>query len=253
MGRKSQAQRIEDAKTTYSLWADAGHASEKPALFISQMIHSMERGKYPTKGQRSWLDSLVEEGAAAFPKVHNVERLARIDKAIATVGVDNVNVLSDFRFKLKKGWDLSGKQEAFLESILQQAEEIQRDGLPEWSDEEHILIDAVLRFGSNIKQDYYGYSNNKIERARNIKNFYDLHGTISKSHMESLQYSFKGAFRDLTSGKFPVGSLVRCGQKNGVVVRECYVDQRGSLRVDVLVDGVIEEAAYSHLGKRLKK
>lgn len=253
MGRKSQAQRIEDAKTTYSLWADAGHANEKPAVFISQMIHRMERGKYPTKGQRNWLDSLVDEGANAFPKVHNIDRLARIDKAIATIGVDNVNVLSDFRFKLKKGWDLSDKQEAFLESILQQAEEIQREGLPVWTDEEHALISSVLRFGSNIKQDYYGYSNNKIDRARNIKNFYDLHGTISKSHMDSLQYSFKGAFRDLTSDKFPVGSLVRCGNKNGVVVRSCYVDQRGALRIDVLAGGVIEAAPYSSVGKRLLK
>ena len=73
MARKSQAQRLDDAKATLKLWEDAGLSQAKPALFISQMVQSMERGRYPSAGQRKWLDSLTEEGVNAFPVIHNPE------------------------------------------------------------------------------------------------------------------------------------------------------------------------------------
>lgn len=254
MARKSQAQRLSDAAQVLALWEAAGHGQEKPALFISQMIQRMERGKYPSAGQRKWLDSLTDEGAAAFPVTHNQDRLAEIDEAINTTAMSRVDVLRDFRYKLKKGWNLSEKQEAFLASLLEQARDLRANGLPTLDDDEKLLVESLLRYGSTVGNgDYYGYQQGKVAFIREVKEFYFIHKTVTKNHIESLRKMFKGVTKALTEKKHQVGSLVPAAGRNGIVMSDAYVNDDGKLMIDVMASGKLRAVQYNLVGKRLLK
>jgi hypothetical protein len=254
MARKSQAQRLEDARTILALWVDSGHEQEKSALFMGQMIQRMERGKYPSAGQRKWLDSLTEEGAAAFPVTHNQDRLAEIDEAINTNAMSRVDVLKDFRYKLKKGWNLSEKQEAFLSSLLEQASDLRTNGLPVLSKDEKFLVESLIRHGSTVgKGDYYGYQQGKVNFISEVREFYANHQTVTKNHIQSLRKMFKGVTKALTEKKHPVGSLVPAAGRNGIVMSDAYVDDNGEVRIDVMASGKLRAVQYSLVGKRLLK
>jgi hypothetical protein len=254
MARKSQAQRLSDAICTLTSWELAGHGQEKPALFLSQMIQRMERGKYPSAGQRKWLDSLTDEGAAAFPVTHNQDRLIEIDEAINTTAMSRVDVLRDFRYKLKKGWNLSEKQEAFLSSLLEQARELRANGLPALNGDEKFLVESLLRYGETVGNgDYYGYQQGKVAFIREVKEFYFIHKTVTKNHIESLRKMFKGVTKALTEKKHPVGSLVPAAGRNGIVMSDAYVDANGKLKINVMAAGKLKDVPYAQVGKRLIK
>ena len=254
MARKSQAQRLLDAKLTLTLWEAHGHVQEKPALFISQMIQRMERGKYPSAGQRKWLDSLTDEGVAAFPVTHNSDRLAEIDKAIATCAMQNIDTLRDFRYKLKKGWNLSEKQEAFLGSLIEQARDLRENGLPVLTESDKQFVEALLRHGGSTgKNDYYGYKQGKLSFIHEVSSFYDIHGTVTARHIESLRKMFKGVTKALTEKKHSIGSLVPAAGRNGIVMSEAYVDDNGKVMIDVMASGQLKAVHYKLVGKRLLK
>jgi hypothetical protein len=254
MARKSQAQRLLDAKLTLTLWEAHGHMQEKPALFISQMIQRMERGKYPTAGQRKWLDSLTDEGVAAFPVTHNQDRLDEIDAAINTNAMQSVDVLRDFRFKIKKGWNLSEKQEAFLASLLEQALDLRENGLAELTEDEKFLVESLLRHGGTTgKNDYYGYQQGKTSFIFEVREFYKIHGTVTSRHIQSLRKMFKGVTKALTEKKHPIGSLVPAAGRNGIVMSAVYVSVNGMVMIDVMASGKLKAVPYSNVGKRLLK
>jgi len=254
MARKSQEQRLTDAKVTLKLWQDNGHGQEKPALFIGQMIQRMERGKYPTTGQRKWLDGLTDGGAGSFPVVHNQSRLDEIDAAINTNAMQAVDVLTDFRYKLKKGWSLSEKQEAFLASLLEQALDLRENGLPELTEDEKFLVESLLRHGGTTgKNDYYGYQQGKSSFVREVKDFYTIHGTVTARHIQSLRKMFKGVTKALTEKKHAVGNLVPAAGRNGIVMSDAYVDNNGEVRIDVMAAGQLKAVPYARVGKRLLK
>jgi hypothetical protein len=254
MARKSQVQRLTDAAHTLTLWEVAGHGQEKPALFISQMIQRIEAGKYPSAGQRKWLDSLTDEGVSAFPVTHNQDRLDEIDEAINTNAMSRVDVLHDFRFKLKKGWNLSEKQESFLASLLEQARDLRTNGLPALTDDDKHLVESLLRFGSTVGNgDYYGYQQGKAAFISEVKEFYFVHKTVTKNHIQSLRKMFKGVTKALTEKKHPIGSLVPAAGRNGIVMSAVYVSVNGMVMIDVMASGKLKAVPYSNVGKRLLK
>lgn len=254
MARKTQAQRLTDAVRTLKLWEAAGHGQEKPAMFISQMIQRMERGKYPTTGQRKWLDSLTDEGTAAFPIEHNTERLAEIDEAINTTAMSHTDVLEDFRYKLKKGWSLSEKQEAFLASLLEQARDLRENGLPVLDKDEKFLVESLLRHGSTVgRNDYFGYQQSRLRFVQEVSEFYAKHQSVTHVHLQRLRKMFKGVTRALTENKHSVGDLVPAMGRNGVVMSDAYVDDSGRLLIDVLASGQLKAVPYKEVGRRLLK
>jgi len=125
MARKSQALRLEQAETLLAAYDTAGLGAEYNARFIRDMVSRLQRAKYPTKRQRDWLDGLIDEGIPA-PK-GDLVYIAALDEALATEGIDFAEILTDFRGKLARGWDLSVKQKAWCDSLLEKAKSL-RDG-----------------------------------------------------------------------------------------------------------------------------
>jgi hypothetical protein len=168
--------------------------------------------------------------------------------------MSRVDVLRDFRYKLKKGWNLSEKQEVFLASLLEQAADLRVIGLPTLSDDERRLVEALLRHGKTIgKGDYYGYQQGKVAFIQEVTAFYSTHGTVTKHHIESLKKMFKGATKALTEKKHEIGNLVPAMGRNGIVMSDVYVDDCGDLRIDVMASGMLKAVRYGKVGKRLLK
>ena len=106
--RKSKQLRLSQAEDLLQKYEAAGIATAGPGRFLSDMTRKMRSGKYPTTRQRAWLDKLIDEGVPE-PK-GDLEYIAKIDEALTTEGIDFAQVLTDFRGKLARGWELSEKQ-----------------------------------------------------------------------------------------------------------------------------------------------
>jgi len=127
MPRKSRELRLSQTKNLIEDFSQAGigHA-DRSFRFMNDMVLRLERGKGLSTGQRKYLDSLIEQGV---PKLKNEERVNEILAAAKVDGMQKVSsALSDFAFKIGKGWSLSEKQEKFLSSLLAKAEALKVNG-----------------------------------------------------------------------------------------------------------------------------
>ena len=126
MARKSLEVRLSQTRSLMEQFDAAGLNSDRSYRFMADMAYRMERGKGMSKGQRKYLDSLIDQGV---PTPKNEERVNEILAAAKVDGMQQVSsTLSDFAFKLGKGWSLSEKQEKFLSSLLSKAETLRTEG-----------------------------------------------------------------------------------------------------------------------------
>jgi len=94
------------------------------------MCYRLGLGKGLSKKQREWLDTLIEEGVPV-PKGDPL-LIAKIESAKEVDGMQHRHtVLGEFLRKIRNGWDLSDKQENFLEIMLNEAEDLRQNG--KWS------------------------------------------------------------------------------------------------------------------------
>ena len=256
MARKAQSLRLAQAKQTLDAYSSAGLATVSQARFMSDMIRRMERNKYPTKRQREWLDSIIEEGVPT-PK-GDQEYIAKIDKAISTDGIDFAQILVDFRGKLQRGWDLSAKQKSWCDSLLEKAEAI-REGTfwkPDAELTERIKLAVSCKICYNAT---YWHTHSGGARAMGKAEAW-LAGdmiTIDEWTVNKLFKSVTGRLREMENVKFGVGSLAYCpiydketGQSKklpGVVVSAPKPTPHG-VSFDVLVNGNV--VSSTRLSKR---
>jgi hypothetical protein len=64
---------------------------------------------------------------------------------------------------------------------------------------------------------------------------------------------FKGVSRALSETKHPIGSLVPAAGRNGIVMSGAYVNEAGTLMIDVMASGKLKPVYYNSVGKRLLK
>ena len=133
MARKSLEVRLSQTRSLMEQFDTAGLNSDRSYRFMADMAYRMERGKGMSKGQRKYLDDLIDQGV---PTPKNAERVKAILAAADVDGMQQVaQTLKDFAFKLGKGWNLSEKQEKFLTSLLAKAETLKVEGRFRPSDE----------------------------------------------------------------------------------------------------------------------
>ena len=127
MPRKSKELRLSQTKSLIEGYHQAGigHA-DRSFRFMNDMVLRLERGKGLTSGQRSYLDSLIDQGV---PAIKNQDRVNEIITASEVDGMQEVaNTLRDFAYKIGKGWALSEKQEAFLSRLMHKAKQLKATG-----------------------------------------------------------------------------------------------------------------------------
>ena len=168
MPRKSAKLRLSQAEELYKSYSDEGMTESKGGRFIRDMIARLSRGRGLSKGQRNWLDSLIEEGVPQ-PKGDQV-LLAKIDQAIETPGMERRrDILSDFRRKVFNGWNLSPKQTQWLSSMIADAETLRIEG--PWTPNEEQLQDmrdiaALSRGYNSVYWSTHGGTWRAVEKIR---------------------------------------------------------------------------------------
>lgn len=174
MPRKSAALRLSQAKELYASYQEAGLEGMKGGRFIRDMVFRLDRGRGLSKGQRNWLDSLIEEGVPQ-PK-GNRELLSKIDDAIATVGMESkAGILNDFRFKIYNGWDLSPKQSKWLQDMLTDAEDLKING-PWMPDENQIqLMRDIAALSRGYNSAYWSTHGGTYRAVGKIRDFLEVY------------------------------------------------------------------------------
>lgn len=125
MPRKSRQLRLAQAKELSALYVEAGFFGNKRHRFITDMVNRLEHRDI-SGGQKKFLDSLIEQGA---PEVKNPERVAEIKAAMEVDGMQHrLDPLASMLRSVAGGWELSEKQEKFLNMLLEEAQRIKKDG-----------------------------------------------------------------------------------------------------------------------------
>jgi len=256
MARKSQTLRLSQAKETLAAYTAAGLETASQARFVRDMINRMERSRYPTKRQRDWLDSIIDEGVPV-PK-GDPEYIAKIDAALATEGIDFTQVLTDFRGKLVRGWDLSPKQKSWCDSLIKKAEEIRSDEYwrPDAALTERIklAVSVEICYNSHYWSTHSGGANAMSKAkdwlAGNVK-------IIDEWTVNKLLKTVAGKLREVENPRFEPGSMGYLSVFNrekgehermlGIIVGG-PVPSSGGIAYEILVNG--EVLTSVNIGKR---
>ena len=152
MARKSRELRINQARSLMNEYETTGFASDRSYRFMCDMVSRLSAGRGISKGQRKYLDDLIDQGVPA-PKNE-----ARVNEILAAAEVDGMQkveqTLKDFAYKLGKGWSLSEKQEKFLTNLIAKAKTLSIDGRFRPSDEMIIDLENAVKV-CNSKSGYY--------------------------------------------------------------------------------------------------
>jgi hypothetical protein len=223
--------------------------NDRSAQFMRDVIVRMQRKKGLTGGQRKYVDSLIDQGA---PVVHNLEMCDIIEAAIAVPGMEtSAQPLSDFRYKLSKGWNLSEKQKVFLDNMLEQANKLRAEGLPVLTEREHAVVRGLLQFASRQNSYYWSHRPGAARACENAKRFYELHNTLTGRQLEYLKGSFKGVVRRYEIPRLAAGSLGYVQRNPAMIVSAPYFSEHSGVLVqDVLVAGEMKTVREDQLGKR---
>jgi hypothetical protein len=250
MTRKSRGQRLAEATQLQAAYDAAGLSQDRSYLFIRDMAVRLARRDI-TGGQKKYLDSLITQGV---PQLQNVERCAEIDAAIATPGMGHMSdPLTDFKFKLSKGWNLSEKQEKFLASLLTQAATLQAHGMPALTPEQLVRLESMFRIAKSRGGWFWQHRPGQARAVDNAQTCYADHGSIPADTYGRLEHIFRGPIKKMDSPRLPSGSLAYTRGAAVVVVTDPYIDEHGRLVQDVLQNSDMVTALEDSLSKRAPK
>jgi hypothetical protein len=211
MARKSKDQRISDTRTAIPRWQAAGR--DREVRFMEDMIDRLEHGQGLSPRQRSWLDELAATEPPPPPE-KNLGLIARCQAAVEHLGQRDASIVRDFVGRLNRGWKLSDKQTTFLESLLQKAETLAKDGpwqpSPEQLAEGVFAAQVVVSRGSHWKGTHMGVTT----AAHRILSTHGVEARPTELEpadewcFEKVTGSVGPAVREFRQPKFHVGEMV---------------------------------------------
>jgi hypothetical protein len=267
MPRKSQAKRLEEGRALSILYTEAGLTTSWEYGFLASVIEQMERGKYPTKRQRTRFDDLITEGVPQ-PK-GDQKLLAQIDGAIEYWSTNpdrdwDTGVLRDLRRNVFKGWDLSEKQKGLLDKLLQRFED-DKSGKNDFTPTDEQVDD--LRLLSKI---YYGYAHNwqadrpaLAKAVDRVVRYLRGEASIEEYHYNKVMKAMGTRLKRVKDPRFKKGDLSQARQWDRsvpgepvviVCMSDVYINEEGEIVNDWMVPSAgIRQYAPDQLPKRLKK
>ena len=171
MPRKSRELRFQQATSLLEVYKTMNMAGNYQGRFIRDMCYRLEIGKGLSKKQRDWLDSLIEDGAPT-PK-GDPALIAKIQDAMEADGMQHrQNILSDFLHRIQQGWNLSEKQEKFLNIMFAEAEKVRTMG--RWSPDDALCsklkMAVLITHGRNGGGWYLGHRPARLRHLIALKN-----------------------------------------------------------------------------------
>ena len=209
MPRKPRIQRLQEAQALLSAYTQAGLADDYHARFIRDMVTRLTGARNLTSKQKSWLDSLIEQGVPE-PK-GDLALIQRIEKALTVDGTDHISgPLTDFLGRERKGWDVSDKQRAFREKLLKEAEDIAVNGPWCPSAEQVEKLRLCLDLAKSRDGVYWQTHPGDGRALMKVQNYFaaSCRGHIDKWSVERLIKCFRVAFRELDKPYAKEGDMI---------------------------------------------
>lgn len=267
--RKSKELRLSQAQELKSLYEQAGHIYSKSYRFICDMIARLARRDI-TSGQKRYLDSLIEQGSPTIPEPKNPEKVSAIDLAIDLEGMEtHREALQSFRWKLAKGYDLSERQENFMNILLEKAEDIRVNGKFVPSDEDVRILVIVEAAARGKDSWYWSHRQGQVKAIAKVYDWLAWHRRksirpdidpgpepeISKWLVEKAAASCKGVLKEMLNPRHLPGDMrYRRSSIEGkipcVIVGEPKVSKRGKVQYECLIEGEIRHVNAEDILKR---
>lgn len=255
MARMSAAKRIELGNAMIERWAIAGIDDDPSIRFVRDMCTRLGNGKGMSKRQRDWFDSAV---LTQPPEVKNEAQVKYLRELAALQGMEkSAKVLSDFAYKLSRGWSLSEKQINYMNKLTAKAEDIRKNGVWQPNAEEKDAIAVGVAFARRYSR-YYLDGCPGIRAALEECRAW-LAGeskAVERWSAEKVIGLCKGdrkAMRDAAE-RWPQGSLVqtKSGQL-GLVLSKPAVSTGGKPCLNLLIDSIPVEVELSLIKKERRK
>jgi len=264
--RKSKQLRLDQAQELKSLYEHAGHTHDRSYRFICDMIARLSRRDI-TSGQKRYLDSLIDQGSPTVPDPKNPEKVAALDSAIETEGMESHReALQSFRWKLAKGYDLSERQVNFMNILLEKAEDIRVNGkfVPS---EEDIKILVIAEASTRGKNSWYWSHRQAQARALNkVSDWLSWQRAkaegvetgpepeMSKWLVEKAAASCKGVLKEMLNPRHEPGDMRYYGYGDNktfcVIVGEPKVGNQGKVQYECLINGEVRSISAEDIKKR---
>jgi len=273
--RKSGKLRHEQTLALIAGYEAIGLSSDRCCKFLKDMECRLSRSKALSKGQRKFLDDLIDQG------VPQLKNQARVDEILVAAKVDGMqreaaSTLSDFAFKVGKGWSLSEKQEKFLATLLVKAEDLRLNGRFRPSPEVTKQLE-IARELCKAKNDWYWQNRPGTAKAhRKVSDWLDWsYKTAAQEEItefngreleladephidewacEKMLNAVKKALEELRNPRHLESSMcwhrIPSGTSQCVLIAGPPVVRRGTITYPCLADGKLMEIGTDHLKKR---
>jgi len=260
MPRKSRDLRLSQTLALITAYEEANLGDDYRIRFARDMAVRLTRGKGTSTKQRNWLDTLIEEGVPA-PK-GDPALLARIEAAQAVEGMStrDVEILGEFAGKIARGWDLSEKQTAWMNAILDNADRIAVEGPWKPTAEQAVRLEACVKLARGYARMHWGNNPGTFKALQAVDFYLTNGGAIEEWHVNKLLKAMKGKLKELFETPYvtPEKPCWAVGLIDGKRVwglatpmGEPSVNDKGQIVYPVLTSsGSLVELSQNNLAKR---
>ena len=259
MPRKSKALRTQQTKDLIAAYEAAGLSDNRNCRFAKDMYWRLSNNKGLSTKRRAWLDSIIEEGvpkpkdpSALYKKLEEARNIFIKDQDKAW----EINVLGDFMYRESKGWQLSIKQVALVDKLVNKAKMID-------SGENHLEVTSRMKEELEAAAALWsGYTTQwKLERPalakarERVVNY--LAGNveyIEEYHYVKLTKGVSSRLKKLFNPRFSegdVGYYTRNREKTmALCIKNAYISDTGSILNDWIISGSVETIGQDCVAKR---
>jgi len=252
MARKSRDLRLAQTKELIEAYEAAGLSDDKSCRFARDMEWRISRNKGLSPKRRAWLDSLIEEGV---PVPKNEEQVNEILAAANLKGMERRrDILADFAGKVRRGWNLSEKQQTWLNNMLAEANDIRTNGI--WEPDADLEAKMVIaaRIGASKDGWYWQHRPGTAKAHNKITSWLVTRDSeIDEWACNKLLDAYKKYFRELDVPRHEIGGMRYFRGEVGIISGVPFVNDAGMLVYPMLVSGMLTDVAADSIGKRRQK
>lgn len=258
MPRKSQALRLQQTQELITEYNNIG-AGGTPLQFMNDMVRQMERGKYPTKRQRDWLDKLIDEGPP-IPREPS-ELWKRMEAARAVFIADaekdwEVKVLGDFMHRETKGWDFSEKQTALVAKLINQAEKLKLgEHKLELDESQRADLELACKLWNGYAPLWRAERPGLAKARERCLQYLNGETYIEQYHYDKVTNAVAAKIKAFKDARFNAGDMGYTGRGESKMVWICasdpYICERGRIVNDWIGStGELVQMPHQQIGKR---
>lgn len=256
MARKNRELRLNQTTALISDYERETLTSDYRYRFLCDAKNRIDMGRSLTTRQRSWLDSLIDEGVPEI--IRDNKTIIEIKSALAMRGLEHRStVLSDFLARVSIGKDLTPKQQTFLEGILEEAEKVRKDG-PYSPEKDTILkLEQCVYLSKAYSANYWVTHPGTARALKSIREWLqDPACFIDEWSVNKVIKAMSARLRELNDKPYAAsGDLVwykgqLSNPKTGVVSGPPEINDAGDIVYPILCDGQVSLVTKGRLSKR---